>query len=55
MTSPALAFRISRTSQILGIRPPVPLPPVHGSPVRPGGASLPRVLLALRDPRARAL
>jgi len=38
MTSPASAFRISRTSQALGMRPPVPLPPVHGSPVRPGGA-----------------
>src|SRR5215831_21143996 len=49
MTSPAAAFRISRTSQALGMRPPVPLPPVHGSPVRPGGASRPRVLLALRD------
>src|SRR5215831_19958498 len=55
MTSPAAAFRISRTSQTLGMRPPVPLPPVHGSPVRPGGASLPRVLLALRDLGTRVL
>src|SRR5499425_951655 len=53
MTSPASAFRISRTSQALGMRPPVPLPPVHGAPVRPGGASRPRVLLALRDPGTR--
>jgi len=44
MVSAASALRISRTSQPLALRSPVPLPPVHGSPVRPGGASLPRVL-----------
>jgi len=33
-----LALRISRTSQGLTLRLPVPLPPVHGSPVCPGGA-----------------
>jgi len=51
----ATAFRISRTSQLQTLQPPVPLPPVHGSPVRPGGAWLPRVLLALRDLGTRVL
>src|SRR2546426_10265655 len=34
----ATAFRISRTSQLLTLQPPVPLPPVHSSPVPPGEA-----------------
>jgi hypothetical protein len=50
----ATALRISRTSQRQTIQPLVPLPPVHGSPVCPGGTSPPRVLLALRALRARA-
>src|SRR5207249_7849679 len=37
----ASAFRISRTSQRLTLQPPVPLTPVHVSPVRPGGSLRP--------------
>jgi len=55
MITPALAIRILRTSQLVIIQPPVPLSPVHGSPVLPGGPLPPRVLLALRDPGALAL
>jgi len=35
-------------------RSPVPLGPVDGSPVPPGGSRLPRLLWALRHPGARA-
>ena len=53
MHSANLAFRISRTAWLLRIESPVRLRPVNGNLRLPGGALLPRLLLALRDLETR--